>query len=445
MFEKLKSILKGTGGSKPPKQSIEPMTLSLHEIKDWLNQQEDACKMERNEVLLRSKEVIEELLVDIRKLVLSVHEVPTDNPLHPKVVQVNTQQLPLFKNKILSALDATLTFSDDAEKFYTEVGAIINAIFRAFRGPGKYLHQSYPQGMHELRDQVDSFGKEINVMTAAMKISKERLANIEAVHQAYDTYNNLVSQYTNVDAMKSTMETRLKVSQEELARAQDEKTAYLESEEYQSYDLQKGDLKHQSEIVDEEKKTLQMRLNTSVQVWKRAMHEWHALSDKRNGTAISKLIALVEENGVESNPDMIMADLKTVVKPLFQLMDTGKLSLKNAAERSYFSTSAEYLDELNKALVRYNQKKKEYEEAKRALTQERAPEILLEMQERVEKLQEEIDDIKTKISKNVRKKVTKEEVEERRNELLEKMTAYVNHGTENQIPVVISDLMDDDS
>jgi hypothetical protein len=66
------------------------------------------------------------------------------------------------------------------------------------------------------------------------------------------------------------------------------------------------------------------------------------------------------------------------------------------------------------------------------------------MQERIEKLQEEMADIETKISKNVRRKVNKEEIDERRNDLLEKMTGCVNFGTENHIPVVISDLMDDE-
>ena len=442
MLEKLLSIFKGTGDSKQLKQSVEPVTLSLPEIKDWLNQQENACKMERNEALLKSREAIEVLLETIRKLVLSVDEVLTDKPLHPKVVQVNTQQLPLFKSKMLHALDAT--FSDDDEEFYTQVTTMLNATFRAFRGPGRYLHQSYPEGMREIRDHLDLFGKEINVMTGVIRTSRERLVDIEAVHQAYDTYKNLISQYSNVDALKSTMETRLKECQEELVRALDEKEAYLESEEYKIYDVHKIDLERQWEILDEEKKNLQIRLNTSSQVWKRAMHEWHALLDKQNESVISQLIALVEENGVESEPDKIMVHLKTVVNPLFQLIETGKVSLKNAAERAYFSSSAEYLTELNGALERYNQKKEKYEEAERVLSLQRSPEIFLEMQERIEKLQEEMADIETKISKNVRRKVNKEEIKERRNDLLEKMTGCVNSGAENHIPVVISDLTDDE-
>ena len=443
MLEKLKSILKGTGGSKPLKQPIEPVTLSLHEIKDWLTEQEDACKKERNEALLKSREVIEVLLETIRNLVLHVDEALTDKQLHAKVVQVNTKQLPLFKNKMLSALDTT--FSDDDEEFYTQVATILNATFRAFRGPGRYLHQSYPQGMREIRDHLDTFGKEINVMTAVMRTSRERLLGIEEVHQTYNTYTNLVSQYSSVDAMKSTMDARLMECREELVRAQEEVATYQKSEEYQIYDALKIDLKHQQEIVDEEKKTLQIQLNTSAQVWKRAMHEWHALLDTQNEAAISKLITLVEENGVETEHNLIMTHLKAVVTPLFQLVQTGKVSLKNAAERTYFSSSAEYLNELNEALKRYNQQKKRYEEAERTLLEQKSPEMLLAMQEQIEKLQEEMDDIETKLSKNVRKKVNKEEIEEKRSELLEKMTACVNYGAENQIPVVIPDLMGDDS
>ena len=443
MLEKLKSILKGTGGSKPPKQAIEAVTLSLPEIKDWLAEQENTCKMERNEALLKSRDVIEVLLETIHKLVLSVDEVQTDKPLHPKVVQVNTQQLPLFRSKMLSALE--VTFSDDAEEFYSQITAILNTTFRAFRGPGRYLHQSYPQGMREIRDNLDSFGKEINVMTAAVKRYRERLASIEAVHQAYDTYTNLTAQYSSVDAMKTTMEARLNESREELLRVQEEMTSYLSSEEYQLYDAHKKALKEQLELVDEEKKALQIRFNTSVQVWKRAMHEWASSSDKKNETAISKLIALVELHGVESERDIIMTHLRSIVNPLFQLMETGKVSLKNAAERSYFSSPKEHRDELNEALQRYNQGKAKYEEDEKAFSQERAPAILLAMQEQIEKLQEEMADIETKLSKNLRKKVNKEEIDESRSELLEKMTACVNYGTESQVPLRIPDLMGDDS
>jgi chlorite dismutase len=222
-------------------------------------------------------------------------------------------------------------------------------------------------------------------------------------------------------------------------------TAYLSSEEYQIYDAHKIALKEQWELVDEEKKALQIRLNTSIQVWKRAMHEWASFSDKKNETAISKLIALVELNGVESERDIILAHLREVLNPLFQLMETGKVSLKNAAERSCFSSSKEHRDELNEALKRYSQEKKKYEEDERAFSQERAPAMLLAMQEQIEKLQEERNDVETKISKKLSKKVNKEEIDESRSELLEKMNACVNYSAESQVPLVIPDLMGDDS
>ena len=444
MLEKLKSILgRGASGPNPPKQSIEPVTLSLHEIKDWLDKQEEECKKERNEALTQSRAVIEQLLEIIRKQVPIVEEVPTEKELHPKVVQVNTQQLPLFKSKMLAALE--VTFSDDDEEFYAQTAVVLNATFRAFRGPGKYLHQSYPQGIREMRDQLDSFGKEINIMTAAIRTARERLVRIEEVHHTYDAYKELISQYSNVDALKNTMEARLKECEKELLRAQDGKAAYQKSEEYQIYDVHKIDLEQQRELVDEEKKALQIRLNTTIQVWKRAMHELYALSDKKSGDSISKCITLMEQSGVESDPDTIITGLKTVVNPLFRLIEADKIVLKNAAERVYFSSPAEYLDELHEAFQRYNQKKVKYEEAKDALAKQQAPEILLEMQEHIQKLQEEMTDIETKLSKKARKKVNEEEIEKGRDELLEKMTACVNYDTQTQtqIPVIITDLMDD--
>ena len=450
MLDKLKSILgKGADGSKPQRSSplkslkepIEPVTLSLHDIGYWLDEQEVSCKKERNESLARSRQVITPLLSAIREAVMHVDDVPTDEQLHPKVVQVNTRQLPLFKSKVISALD--ITFSDDDEEFYSQIALILNATMKAFRGPGRYIHQSYPQGMDDLRDQIDSFGKEINIMTAVIKSSRERLAHIEAVRQAYESYEELILQCSNVDAMRDEMGTKLKECEEKLMRARSEEVAYCSSEEYQAFEYYKADRDQERAVLNEAERSLQLRLNTSLQVWKRAMYEFHASVNKENGDTISELIAYVEQNGIESDSERVLAAHKTIMKPLFHLLNTGKISLKNSAERTHFSSAAECMNELKGAFDKYSEKKEKYKEAEVMLSKQQAPAILLKMQEKIQKVEEEMKDIEAKISKTVRRKAHEGEIEGLRSELVEKMTACVNYNTQTPVPVVITDLEDD--
>jgi len=450
MLNKLKSILgKDADASKQQRinplkslrQPAEPVILSLHDIGDWLDNQEVACKKERNESLALSREVITQLLPAIREAVVTVDDAPTDEPLHPKVVQVNTQQLPLFKSKIFSALDIPL--SDDDEEFYSQIALILSAILRAFRGPGRYLHQSYPQGIRDLRDRVDSFGKEINVMTAVMKSSRERFAHIEAVHQAYDKHEDLILQCSNVDAAKKKMRTKLKSCEEELAHARDEERAYHRSEDYQTYEYYRTDRDQERAVLNEAERSLQLRLNTSIQVWKRAMYEFHAVSDKKSGDTLSKLITYIEQNGIQSDSTWVTEELKIVISPLFHLISSDIISLKNAAERTYFSSAVDCITELQGAFDKYSQKREKYEEAESMLARQEAPEVLLHMQEKIQKLEEGVKDTETKISKMVRKEANEEEVEAVRSTLLEKMTACANYNAQIPIPVMIIDLTDD--
>jgi hypothetical protein len=400
-----------------------------------------ACKRERNESLAQSRKVITQLLPTIRKAVVTIDSVPTDEPLHPKVIQVNSQQLPLFKNKMLSVLD--VPFSDDAEEFYSQTTLILNATLRAFRGPGRYLHQSYPQGIRDVRDRVDSFGKEINVMTAVIKSSRERLAHIEAVRLAYDKHEDLIFQCSNVDAMKQKMKTKLKDCEEKLTRARDEERAYQRSEEYQTYEYYRTDRDQERAVLNEAERTLQLRLNTSIQVLKRAMYEFHAVSDTQNGEILSKIITYIEQNGIGSDFSWIVAELKSVVNPLFDLISSDKISLKNAAERAYFSSAADFINELKGAFNKYSLKKERYEEAEVILARQKAPEVLFSMQAQIQKLEEERKGIEAKISKTVRKEADEEEIEAVCSTLLEKMTICANYNAQTPIPVMITDLTDD--
>jgi hypothetical protein len=130
------------------------------------------------------------------------------------------------------------------------------------------------------------------------------------------------------------------------------------------------------------------------------------------------------------------------MKPLFHLSDIGKISLKNSAERTYFSSATEYVDDLKRAFDKYDQKKERYEEAEVILAKQIAPAVILEIEEKIQKVEEEMKEIETKISKTIRKEAHEGEGEGMRSELLDKMTVCVNYNSQASIPVVITDLND---
>ena len=115
--------------------------------------------------------------------------------------QVNRHNLPQFKRKIESALD--VTFSEDDEAYYRQVADMVDGCFKAYRGPGRYLHQIYADEVRLFRQSMDVIGKELNNLTDAIKTSRTRLQSIESVRSAKDTVHHASEESRSITSLQA--------------------------------------------------------------------------------------------------------------------------------------------------------------------------------------------------------------------------------------------------
>jgi hypothetical protein len=412
--------------------------MSFREIEPWISMQEEMCKEKRANALIRSREVVSKLIPAIRVFTQTIDDTLTEEKLHPKIVQVNAKQLPLFKSKMLSVLD--VTFADDDEEFYAHMTIILNSAFKVFRGSGRYLHQSYPIGIRSIRDHLDLFGKEINVMTAAIRESREHMIKINEARKGYEQYADIEVQYNDSGVIKNTMRSRIEECKKEIIKIHNDARGYRETEEFRIYQQHKAEHEQQKAMLGEAQNSLQLRLNTSLQVWKRTMHALNNESNKKNAAILAALIAFVEKNGAASDPDKVISELKKVVNALFSSIQKGTVTLKNEAERTYFSSPEECVSGLSAAFDKFHLKKSHYETATANLQKQRAPAILLKMQERSKQLEKEIDDLEGKISKPVRKQGGEDDIRRARFNLVERLNECANYNSQVPVTIIVTEL-----
>uniref|UniRef100_UPI001BD23369 hypothetical protein n=1 Tax=Methanospirillum sp. TaxID=45200 RepID=UPI001BD23369 len=143
MFESIKKIFARSSEKKPHSEIL------LKDLPSWLDEKESDCISRRNDASTQSRERLLRLEQDLRQLLTEFGDESSDEPRHHKVEQVNRHALPQFCRKIEAELKGS--FSDDDEIFYQEVAGLINGCFKAYRGPGRYLHHIYPEEVKVFR------------------------------------------------------------------------------------------------------------------------------------------------------------------------------------------------------------------------------------------------------------------------------------------------------
>lgn len=332
MFDSLKKIF-----SKKP-APVQRESITLDQLKGWLDDQEQDCINRRMVVSARAREHLMGLKQDLQTLLTEFGEETGDEPRHHKVEQVNRHNLPQFCKKI--EIELKRDFSDDDETFYREIAGLINGCFKAYRGPGRYLHILYPDEVKAFRQTLDQMGQELNQMTDVMRISIEHLSRIEAVRDAVHEHDEIIAGYETIDDEIASVQKRRDEQETSLIHLIQEMETLKSSAEYREYvdilqemeKLQKG-LSETCEAADS-------LIRNSVPVWRRAARvfsEKGRLEDERKIEDLIQTAASPRRNDAELlNYAGDMADL------LFGLFDSGSLQTKNSFEKSLFSSAEAY-------------------------------------------------------------------------------------------------------
>jgi hypothetical protein len=282
MFKRLAKIF-SQKKSEPDRQ-----VLSLAELPEWLTAQEDACTSRRSHRISASRELIEQARQEILQLLIDFGGEETEELLHPKVEQVNRHNLPQFKRKIEAALD--VPFSDDDETYYAQVAEMIDGCFKAYRGPGRYLHHLYQDEIKLFRQSMDRIGKELNVLTEIIRTSRIRIGRIATVRQALEQYNLAEDERSaaleNQDLIARKQKELLGQKQALLA----EQDTLMQSDVYRDFLAQKEALEQDQRAVTHLFESLDALMRTALPVWKKALRIVQDEHDRGTEKMLDQLI-----------------------------------------------------------------------------------------------------------------------------------------------------------
>jgi len=332
MFESIKKIFSKTS-EKAPRSAI-----SLEDLPAWLDEKEAGCISRRNAASTSSRERLLKLEQDLHQLLTEFGEESSDEPHHHKVEQVNRHALPQFCKKIEAELEGE--FSEDDEVFYREVAGLINGCFKAYRGPGRYLHHLYPDEVKVFKQTLDHMGHELNQMTEIIRISRERLTQIADMRGLLHDRDAFSEEGLQADAEEKKFETRLSELRNELQKAESDLEQLLASDSYASFlhlEEKTGSLKQQ---IEKARETWESQIRIALPVWKRAAKAFQEQAKPEDEKNMEDLIQAA--SSPRRDDDEMARRISGAAKPLFGLLDSGAVQAKNSFEKHLFTSAEEY-------------------------------------------------------------------------------------------------------
>ncbi len=342
MFEKLKNLF---GGQK---ESVQAREMTLAEVGPWLDDLERWCTERRTQAMNTSRDTI----ISHRDTMMTlIHEFGVessdDQPHHHKVEQVNRLALPQFCKRMESELE--ITFSADDEVFYQEVAGMVQGCFKAYRGPGRYLHHLYPDEVRVFRETLDAIGRELNRLTAIVRSSRERLGEIAKIRDELTAYTNEDGEWSRLAGEAEEIRSRIAGRDEERSHLQAARESLLSSPAYESLLALRNDHARAMDLVHTRKETLDAFFRTALPVWRKGERIFH---DTGNDTGMKEMEELIRlsshhEYGNEDLPVLI----RKTADPLFDEIASGAIPVKNTFEKGLFTTAGEYTSRLETAVT----------------------------------------------------------------------------------------------
>lgn len=327
MFKKIKELI--TGEKKPE----SPFEITLDEIPGWLDTEVSACEQKRTKEMTSIRDTLAMLISKMNQVITEIGSEEHDEVKHPKVEQVIRHSLPQFKKRVETQISRE--FMGDDEEVYHQIAECVQGCFLAFKGPGKYLHQLYPDGIKDFRDVLDSMGREMNSMTRIIKVARDHLSEIDAVKRAYQRYLDVNQALDDHAAELRAIETKIQETDDEISHLQKEEGQLKGSDSYREYEelISQSEQLRENHLIEQER--YESACRTAVSVCKRASRIY--VETGRNTE--QKIIDSLEEacSGFTRNCHDLKVQIQHSEGLIFALMQSNDLTLKNTFEKALFS------------------------------------------------------------------------------------------------------------
>jgi hypothetical protein len=357
MFKRISEIF------KPKKAESRSTTILTHDLITWLDTEEKECIARRSEYISRSRATISSARKDILQLLVDFGVDENEHALHPKVEQVNRHNLPQFKRKIEIALD--VSFSDDDETYYRQVAEMIDGCFKAYRGPGRYLHHLYGDEVKLFRQSMDQIGKELNNLTDAVKKSRERLGRIEAIRNALETLQGVKKELATVSHHRDEFSQKKAEYSAKIEELTIQRDLISQSPEYTGYISRVSALEEKQKMVAERYETLDSLVRAGLPVWRKVLRAVQDEQKKDDEKIVDHLIRLAGSQNY-AEPEFI-SDIHLTSPIIFRYLDNEVVPLKNSFEKNLFCSPNGYVQQFMKAITEWADFEKSISDEKNTL------------------------------------------------------------------------------
>lgn len=390
MFKRITELFK----AKPAAPDLT--TISLDDIPGWLDSEEKTCIARRTEKINKSRAVISKAREDILQLLSDFGSEDLEKALHPKVEQVNRHNLPQFKRKIESSFD--VAFSEDDEIYYRQVAEMVDGCFKAYRGPGRYLHHLYGDEIKLFRQFMDQIGRELNQLTDVVKKSREHIGRIETIRSALKRYQGSDGEAAAVAGQQAILDQRRSELVADLCRItgeRDEMTAGAGFEEYSRRShVHEEEVKRVSDLYE----TVESDIRTALPVWRKVIR---IVQDERHKEEEKLLDQLIQQAVLQKydDPEFLVLVRSTAVI-LFRYLDNEAVPIKNSFEKSLFVSAESYADQISSAIITWQNADHAMQEERHILTAHPAVVHLSALNERIAEINREIKHIDEESGRN---------------------------------------------
>ncbi|HWQ68002.1 MAG TPA: hypothetical protein VN372_14175 [Methanospirillum sp.] len=380
MFNKIRELFKSK------ESRVQEKEITIEELSSWLECEEDACTCRRSEAIgesrlkiLDSKKVICDLMSDFGCE-------DNEQPLHPKVEQVNRHNLPQFKRRIETAVEKE--FSEDDEVFYRQVAEMVDGCFKAFQGPGRYLHHLYPDEVKLFRQYMDQTGRELNHLTEAIKESRDRLGRIKTIRSALEKLGHISSEEAVLSEQRCHTAQNRQVLEDDRGSRIREREGVAASDSYQEYVTRKSDLESARVRTLTLYDDLESLIRTALPVWRKGLR---ILQDQRRKDDEKMMDHLIQYAVLQKYQNEEFSNLvRSTASGLFEFIEKEEIPLKNSFEKSLFTRPDEYAEQIITALDEWADAEQSYRDEHHDLENHPAFKQLSALDEKIHAIEREI-------------------------------------------------------
>lgn len=364
-------------------------------LDEWLDAEEQSCISRRTKHINHSRDLISKARGDILTLLQTFGAEDTAEPLHPKVEQVNRHNLPQFRRKIETTLD--ITFSDDDEAYYRQVAEMIDGCFKAYRGPGRYLHHIYPDEVKLFRQSMDQIGHELNRLTEVIKTSRIRLGRIATLRDARERYTSSESEMAKVQEQILDLEQRKADREAYLDVQVRERENALESPSVREYHEKQEQCRDEERRAGELFETLDSQVRTALVVWRKALRIAQDDRDREKEKLLDQLIQLSVL--VHFDDPGFLSLVQATAPAVYAGIGSGSIPLRNSFEKSLFSDEEAYISQITSSLQGWLDLRHHCREEEKLLACHPGAEALSSYEHRIADLTKEIRGLEDEIGK----------------------------------------------